>query len=489
MIEKWLDPSMKLIFELQNIEYCKMFGIPFVEQRDISVSKGGNQFKFAFYTEISEYQQINNAKSKNLEELGLSINDNVYIVPKGALITSFKDNFTEKLAFSCEISTQSIYSRDIVLDQEYFYRYIIPIGNADINYRDFHSYRFDLYFQDKKTAPIDLLKVFSNNKEYHFWKTKIQDINYLIIDSTQTCNFNEIDKISLSILVSYGFLSGVIHLSEAYIIASNEPFFQNPKGLYYKGLRNTIKGQYTIFTTNAYSVLVPIAKNICPEDGETRVIEIIKKKWVNKIDCFNEKVFSSLVEIINNYEAICRAAMMTVEASKFSIDIQLATYCVAFETICKIIMKKCDLKPPTVIQKDIWDTILKPQFDHTINKLRGENILNKEQLEFIQNKVNSFNQPTNKDTLMQPFIKLGYNLSQRELECIKYRNLSLHGILPVKEHEDEIDKLFYTNLVMHKLCCVLILKLVGFDGYIINNVKLYEQNIKKKINECGFLKI
>jgi hypothetical protein len=244
-----------------------------------------------------------------------------------------------------------------------------------------------------------------------------------------------------------------------------------------------------IFTTNAFSVLVPIAKHISPKDGESRVIEIIKNKWSDKLNYLDEKIFSNLVQTINDNEAICRAAMMTVEASKFAIDIQLATYCVAFETICKIIMKKYDLKPPTVIDKGIWDTILKPKFEEVISNLRNEDSLNNKQLDFIQKKVNGFNQPTNKDTLMQPFIKLKYSLSKNELECINYRNLSLHGVLPVKDNEDEIDKLFYTNLVMHKLCCVLILKLVGFEGYIINNIKLHEQNINKKINECGFLKI
>lgn len=72
--------------------------------------------------------------------------------------------------------------------------------------------------------------------------------------------------------------------------------------------------------------------------------------------------------------------------------------------------------------------------------------------------------------LKLPFEKLGYTLSNEELKCIDYRNLSLHGSLPVKENEKELDKLFYVNLMMHKLCSVLILKLAQFDGYIINRI-------------------
>ena len=43
--------------------------------------------------------------------------------------------------------------------------------------------------------------------------------------------------------------------------------------------------------------------------------------------------------------------------------------------------------------------------------------------------------------------------------------------------------------MMHKLCSILILKLVEFEGYIINNVKLHEKNINRTIEEEGFLKI
>jgi hypothetical protein len=41
--------------------------------------------------------------------------------------------------------------------------------------------------------------------------------------------------------------------------------------------------------------------------------------------------------------------------------------------------------------------------------------------------------------------------------------------------------------MMHKPCSAL--KFVGFDGYIINNIKLHEKNIKRTINEDGFIKI
>jgi hypothetical protein len=154
-------------------------------------------------------------------------------------------------------------------------------------------------------------------------------------------------------------------------------------------------------------------------------------------------------------------------------------------------MKIHQIKPPTVLDKNDWKKSIRPLFQNVINEIKGNKqiCLNEQQIEFIDKKINSFNNPTNKDTLKLPFEKLGYNLSEEELICIDYRNLSLHGSLPIEDNEDGIDKLFYVNLMMHKLCSILILKLAEFDGYIINNVKLHEKNINRTINEDGFLKI
>lgn len=52
-----------------------------------------------------------------------------------------------------------------------------------------------------------------------------------------------------------------------------------------------------------------------------------------------------------SYDSILRASIMTVESSKFPVDIQLAIYCVAFETFSKHIMNTHNIKPQLVIDK------------------------------------------------------------------------------------------------------------------------------------------
>ena len=117
------------------------------------------------------------------------------------------------------------------------------------------------------------------------------------------------------------------------------------------------------------------------------------------------------------------------------------------------------------------------------------NILDEEEKKYLKNKINNLNQPPNTDKLSLPFKAVGYNLSKEEIEVIKDRNKFLHGHLNINVNETEINKLFYTSLMLHRLCCVLILKLCGFQGYIINNKALFAKNINRPTYECGFKKI
>ena len=87
---------------------------------------------------------------------------------------------------------------------------------------------------------------------------------YIIIESSKKCYLKYIEDIAYASLLTLGFLSGKLYLDEAYIIASDQKKFNNPLGVYYKSLRESIFGQYSIFTKNAYSILIPIAKkNVC----------------------------------------------------------------------------------------------------------------------------------------------------------------------------------------------------------------------------------
>ena len=136
------------------------------------------------------------------------------------------------------------------------------------------------------------------------------------------------------------------------------------------------------------------------------------------------------------------------------------------------------------IDETHWQTILLALSD-VIRKAS----LPQDAASFAMQKIQNLNQPTNRDKLMQPFMAVKYQLSGEEIRVIKDRNRFLHGHLNVQSGENEIDKLFYTSLMFHRLCCILILKMSGFDGHIVNNIPLYAADLHITTNEWGFKKI
>lgn len=485
--EKWFDPSIELMEQLQKLNSCRVEGIAIMENRDVAIKKDGLKFVFTFQVPYSEYVQANQAKLNVLDEFKVLCNNQSYIVPKGSLITSLNEC---NEYFECSVSSQHIHCKAIELNKKCYFRCIIPIGKDTINFHDISlPTNFIVSHLDKKKLTTDSINIRVNDDTYLFTSIKKDGHSHIIIEPENACVFESIDKVLFSILVSHGFLCGTIYLNEVYTIFSDDSTFNTHTGIYYKSLRKTIRGYYHIFTTNAYSILVAIARNEDPLNGEKAAIERIEKEgWVNRLHCFGQDTFSALVEYVHNNDPILRAAMMIVESSKFAVDIQLAIFHFAFETIVSCVKAKSS-SPQTVIDKEKWKKI-KKILDSTLSKIDPNIIkLTSEEEIFIKKKLNYFNQPTNKDSIAEVFSQLNYTLNENETKCTGHRNLLFHGKIPHSATNDELDMFFYENLMMHKLCSILILKVSGFSGYIINNIKLHEKNLKIKITEEGFLKI
>jgi hypothetical protein len=158
--------------------------------------------------------------------------------------------------------------------------------------------------------------------------------------------------------------------------------------------------------------------------------------------------------------------------------------------ICHTIKKLIDINAPSVINQLVWEQNIKPEFENLLKTLKG-NSLNEDQCRILANKINNLNQPTNRDSLIAPFTKLGYSLNSNEIKCIDNRDRFLHGSLPVKSNDEDenFKELYFNSITIHKLIYILILKLIGFEGYIINYPKLHEEVTGKPLDESLFLKI
>lgn len=480
LIDKNLTPSFKLIDSFLKMKKVKIEGIHFIENRDVSIFKLTNNYILKFNTQISDYSAVESMLHNNLKTYSLSHRKRSYIIPSEmSRITYYKETSLIDSTFQVKINLNSIYSSKLDLDKKYFFRYIVPLDKKE-NFEDFENY----YIKFNGIQNGNLIKIDSENNKLHFYQFQHNNRYYLVTETLYKCSFNEIENLAHSTLLTFGFFSGKFHLNESYIVASNRDNFNSPVGLYYKSLRESISGQYNIFTTNAYSVLVPISKRMKAKNAENRMMNMIEEKWKFRIQIIKEDIFRNMVNLFCQNESFARAALLLLSNSKLGLELQSGAFCIAFETICNSINKKYNLVAPKTIETLQWDTIKKD-----LLAIFNNSKLTKEAKQFGINKINNLNQPTNKDKLTLPFKEIGYELNLNEIKVINDRNLFLHGNLNVKDGENEIDKLFYTSIMLHRLCCTLILKMCSFEGHIINNIALYSSNINVETNEWGFKKI
>ena len=481
-IDKNLLPSLKFIDSLRRMKKISVQGIPFMENRQIGFSKEQNKFALSFKTQVAEHGSVESAKISNLPEFSFLHNNRSYTIPNEmSRIVKHHDNAWDGSSndFSIDVDAYTIYSSKIDTTRKYYFRYFVPVDKR-VNFEDYDHYGF--LCQGKQAG--SLIKIIFPENEIHLYQLEYQKEFFLVIESTKKCCLKDIEKIAYAALLALGFFSGILHLQETYIIASKSKNFNSPIGIYYKSLRETILGQYTIFTTNPYSVLIPIARKMKAKNAENRMMKIIKDKWGFRIDRIKEDVFSKMTKVFYENEPIARAALISLTASKLGLELQSGVYCIAFETVCNSVNQIFNLEMPHIIEKEQWQTI-KP----TLLNIFNQSTLSQEAISFGKNKINNLNQPTNIDKLSLPFNAVGYTLSKEEIDAIKDRNRFLHGHLNIKQGENEVDKLFYTSLMLHRLCCTLILKLCSFNGHIINNIALFARDINVNTNEWGFKKI
>lgn len=480
-MKKILEPSISLIKGLLEMKGGKIDGISYAEGTSVIVDKDDNHFDLVF--DSQDYNAIDKARFNTLGEFRIISNDKSFVIPKNqSRIAKIKDHYDDR-GFGCTIRVSDIHTQGITQEASYYFRYIVPVDKK-VHFTDFRGWNFET---ENNSWVGGLMKIAFPQGEVHFYHINIGKQNFIVVESRFMCPFNDIDKIAYSVLLGFGFIIGKVYLDEAYTIVATIDDFLNPLGVYYKSLRKSIECQYTIFTANVYSVLMPIAKKKTCENAEIRMMEIIKKrKWDFAIEEISEDVFSHLVVNFYSNDAVSRSALLLLDSSTLTLELQPAAYCIAYETLCNALAKQFKLSSPVVIEKSIWEERgIKQELLNVIEIKRKESVLNDHQAEFLTKKINYMNSPTNMDKLNLPFRHFGYTLSELDISAIKDRNRFMHGNLNADEGEDFVDKLFTTSLLMHKLCCILILKFAGFEGCIINNLALYGKGSKQR----AFLRI
>jgi hypothetical protein len=313
--------------------------------------------------------------------------------------------------------------------------------------------------------------------DFEFFLYNSKEQQYLIIDAKSKITLSTMHKVLYTFSLTMGFLQGQEYLGEVYHFECENNDFRNPVGVGYQRLRDSIKSFYTIYPPNRNELVDCLVKN-----GVQYALGDLDDKAF-PIPSFGCETYGRILNTLYNEDDVARCVSLLVAASQSALEFQTSLLYIAFETICtackKLINEENTRK--CIADSKTWETI-KTRLIGCLDEL-DDSMFYAEGKTCLRHKLENLNQPTNASKLSAPFLQLGYVLTDTDRKVINDRNKFLHGAIGKYNDMGTMrNQLLYMNFVLHKLCCILILRLCKYEGYIINNAVLYacEQAVANK---------
>lgn len=475
MKNKCLSTSFLLIDSFFQSNPFHVKGLGFDGDAENNLSQEPDGIYLSNRVKLSK-QYWDTLNSVLLPELRISCNRE-YIIPSKKGVTKELPDFAQDIS-DAKIKIDRFQDEFYIEGAIYFFRFFLPINNDDWSsvienkaYSNSKSWSFGLIELTFENGTIDLYPAKNNNRQY------------IVIETSFPCTEAEMHSYVYSILVALGVVTGTIHLDEVFIIASNQPYFDRELLLAYSSLRNTSKSNYNIIATNMWSVKDCLTKN----NVNYAIAQIFDSSDSPKSEyekLMTSKVFNKLVLLLYNNDCLTRAVQIITDAANEPLDYQGALMSVALETITGHFAPKDN--PP--IETASWNKV-SDAYEKMIQELLGGNDIDNEIAKILRNKKNSLNRISNQEKLKSPFTKHGYSISKNELNAINSRNRFLHGNIMGDTIDESFHEIFYTCLVLSKLCYILLLKEAGYSGYIVNSPVIYGCYKAIKAKEPAMVKI
>lgn len=353
-----------------------------------------------------------------------------------------------------------------------FSRFVIPVNNKSnlFNFIDAVAYQSENEFYSQSYLSFDIA-----NFNLSLYEAKNEDRRYFVIDSNKHLDINIFKDLCHSVMISYGFLSGDFIQDEAYYLASNSNNFDIIDSFSYLQLRNSIysKGIYNPIFSNPYGYT---------DDDD--VIKIVG----NKLKVFDSSLFSKLCNLVHFDENFAIIILQILEANVSSLILKPACYSVALERLTNTIIKENKGLKPISDKKISKNFISKLKevldvFSQDIIELGGDN-----SIEILRKNIENINTPTNRNKLLEPFNINDIKLNTDEINAINHRNNFLHG-RNINEGSEDYKEINQTSFRLNKIINKLMLKQIGFSGYVVNHLKHNEKNFGIVVNEDLFEKV
>ena len=454
-IQKNVTETFKAIEEFQNSQTC-IFNFTETKNSESGMFSKCKNKHLVVFSAPCDYQEF----SKKLFSSEIVIDDVSYCC-KDSLITSI--SFDELPRLKYEVSVSDIYCGE----KSKYYRMILPL-DRELNFiRLFDAY---LFCYNKSGFSHELIKTYIEGREFHIYILSKDNTKFLFIDCLAEIEYQEFYNQCVCILCSLGILTGYFVENECYIVSADDYEFSSIQYKEFCSLRDSKYAVNEILPVNPYSFF---SKREAENNRHlmAHIYTDVFTRLVNKT-CLSLTLENSL--------------FIFLEALSYPLDTQPACLSVVLEGLCNYVKdeNESSFKPITnkgkakEIRKKMKDLLNDYEADFSIN---GRKI--------IEKRIDDINNPTNRGKFEKAIQLLGLELKDYEKESLLNRNTFLHcttelktDYIEIKQGSPEYMKLFFASQILVRLLYKMILKIIGYDGYIANILK-YNEDFFESIRE------
>jgi hypothetical protein len=344
----------------------------------------------------------------------------------------------------------------------FYYRLLSPINSI--------FYLVNL-FEDRK----DNFQISINNVIVEISVEGSNYKTYLVIESLSKLTFSEFKHISNSVLYALGFFNGHLIKGEEFFFQSKNELFDESIDFFYRKHSRTLK------LLKPFTSIPTEYSNFINDD---------KFDFDSKISFIKEEEIEKFITIIHNNDKVFSTINVLFDVFKNSFISKPSVLFVVLEILSNEINKvnDSDYIKKVNIRKLGFETLKKyeelfKEKDYEILKDVVENVDKK----LVKNIVN----------FEKAFNSLKLSLSDEDKDVLKMRNYFFHGNfinkdVIIKNEEDYVKlemEYHYLAQRLFTLISKLLLKYIGFSGFIINHAKVREKQYSKYFKEEYFVKI
>jgi len=453
MIIKHFTNSFEFISSL-NIDQCKLI-VKGYENHSVQASLNIKNSSIIIKTIDLFPQKLNTEKTYDLQ---LVSGSNIFYLPN-SLISAIKDEYiNHQKGYIITFNSEELNNYKNYGTISLYYRAIIPLSKKVNLHHIFETSNF----QEGTLHSSDCIELKIKNANWHLIKYKNDNEEFFIIDCLNKDIFENFSNLLFSILVAFGFITSKFYQNEIFYFS-----YENIEQIDFKYFvfRKTRKSSFNIFqliTSNPYNLRIDRSDQI---------------KYNRKLNSFSQTDFSKLCELIISSDQILATVLLLIESPTYPLETMTLCYSVALETISTYFSEQNEKKMKPIKSKKLFNSI-KKKFNEIIHEEKEKNP--KENFSILLKKIDNLNTPTNKDKLQNVFIFNNISLSDEDNEILLLRNKILHGMFSTLYKDclerEKSQKLFLLCVRTHFLISRVILKLINYEGFVINLPKLYYES-------------